>query len=508
MSLDDQLQVAVFNRKKEEVKKILDQNPGINTSQKLIYYSRLCFPFASWNQWSLLAYAVFHRYADIAELLLQKNANLNEKIPNGLYQGWSLFAYAVYQRDLALAEMLIRSNANISLEVPYSAIHGYGLINLGYYLVQGKSYSIQDKQSVAYLIKKILNYSVERMHKEQSEGKFQLSTYQNYFKDNSFFIHPVGSKFYNEAIFDVAMIMGTLWDTHRETANTRLLLKKIYYLIHNAGLYTRGINNTWHPWKQTGLSLASALCRGSKVLIQLPRNCNRELRKQFEQWLSLTYSARRLIASHDIETITQEYIPNIQKFKWLKEIKTGITHFQHLGQAAAGTATDALWQLVGASNADDRAANIPHFGFNLALGGMGNTNPLNSNTYYGVKIKPNGEHGHLYICRPTNIKHTHPGILVAIEPSAPGYSGQNGHDHDMQATSSPVGVNGGCRFGMTDEKQGMFDMYSRGPTIYHDGLFVDLSNGEQLRRLMADFREDLDLSFISKFPDEENYLLL
>lgn len=544
ISVEQQLQAAVFKRRTGEVKKILDEN-NIDVNQKLTYHNGGRFTCFSWTQWSLLAYAVYHLYFDIARLLLEKGANSNEKIPDGLYKDWTLLSYAVYKLNLNLTELLLKYGANLdlSLQMPASTINCYRLRNQkNTNLVK---YAHLNAKSIANaLVKHVLKKIINKVIFEPPNQEGYLSKYKNYFnEDNNFFEHPKAYQFYNQAIFDVAIMRTTLLDDRYQNEDnnlTRLLLKKIYYLIHRAGLYVRGNKKgEWYPWKKCGLPLATVLCRGSKILIQLPKNCDRNLRIQFEEWLSLFQRYKRIAASHDIEELKSEetervcYQPPIKKLKWLREnkiVSISGDGFKHGTKSAAGYTLDAAKQgtaylmkgasylmgslglgkpVTGKEAENVRAPNTCHFGFDLPLGGFGNRNPLNYDQDHNL-VMNNGSHGHLYICRPTNIKENSPGILITIEPSAPGFTGQNGHTHDLSAQSSHQGVNGGCLFGDVEGKhknKGMFDIYQKGPSTYHDGLFVDISSERDLSSIISDFSQNLDLNFIFEFPEEGEYLL-
>jgi hypothetical protein len=148
-----------------------------------------------------------------------------------------------------------------------------------------------------------------------------------------------------------------------------------------------------------------------------------------------------------------------------------------------------------------------HHCINLALGGVGQTNPFSGKAITNT----DGRHGHLYFGYRPSTDHTHGGLLVATEQSAPidraelkgvtstlgmilqrgvpdqygGKHGAGGHN-DYSATCGDDWGKGGLQALNVD---------------YYDGLFLDVSQHWQVRHILLKW-DNFTADKLNKFgPD-------
>ncbi len=166
------------------------------------------------------------------------------------------------------------------------------------------------------------------------------------------------------------------------------LLKRVFTVLHHGGLLYQSANG-WESWAFSDLPIASALSRGGRILIILPKAV-KDADDGFFNWLgggtdnNLILKNKRFAATHGIDVITPA----------------------EMRLMAAGR----ILRL----NEGKKDHKKKHYGINIALGGENNRNPLSNN-----RILEDGEHGHLYIyyLRPTY--DTYGGLLIGCEGSAP-----------------------------------------------------------------------------------------
>lgn len=185
---------------------------------------------------------------------------------------------------------------------------------------------------------------------------------------------------------DSAMWYGALTQGGGEKVE---LLKRVFTTIYNGGLLYQSTSG-WEPWAFSNLPIASALSRGGRILIILPKAVKNE-DDGFFNWLgggeggkNLIKKNARFAATHGIDVITAAEMRAMASGRILR------------------------------LNESKKDHNKKHYGINIALGGENKRNPLSNQL-----IHDDGEHGHLYIyyLRPTY--DTYGGLLIGCEGSAP-----------------------------------------------------------------------------------------
>ncbi|HVY53504.1 MAG TPA: hypothetical protein VHA13_03195 [Gammaproteobacteria bacterium] len=263
------------------------------------------------------------------------------------------------------------------------------------------------------------------------------------------------------------------------------ILKKIYTLLL-MGLKKINQSGQEEDWNSP---IASAICHGARVLIQVPAEIDLLLKAWlFEDESSEQYA--RSAATHGIgfDISNEEAIQIIEQ-------KVAV-HWAALHAARMYTAwATAMLPYVGESLANMVNPAGCHFGINLALGGSGNTHHYSNNM-----IENNGEHGHLYLFHMPSSENKPGGWLVGIEQSAPARSDQYGGSHSMMAAHHSLTATGGTDFARS------FHLKDIGPSRYYNGLFLNLTldDFEQAKKQVVEFK--VDWLHMTHFPKPKSII--
>lgn len=239
---------------------------------------------------------------------------------------------------------------------------------------------------------------------------------------------------------DVAMWYGAIvapGDTRKAE-----FIKRIFITLRYGGLmYNRG--GQWRPWSDTGVPVACALSHGGRILIQTPRKkSDRQKGTSFVRWLlGDVPSETRPFATHGL---------SIQKTA------------DNLGYGRSLQITESQGQ--GTAFAEWLDSSITHYGINPALGGVGNRNPYSGNT-----IHDDGAHGHIYVYNwPATSKRVG-GVMIGVENSGAGKTGQSGKAHGPSGSSVGYSAVGGHKW-----EEGFCNL---GPGRKLNSMAIDLSGG-------------------------------
>ena len=280
--------------------------------------------------------------------------------------------------------------------------------------------------------------------------------------------------------FDCALWYGYL-EKLGGTAWKKNMVKRIFCLLYWGGLMCQRDADQWVSWSSQEAPICSTISHTARILILLPENDDNQA---FWDWLwGGETPETRAAATHGIEAVSGRG-QNINTmaapvYKAAKELK--------------------------------KNQNVSHFGVNIALGGVGNTNPVS-----GKGIRENGKHGHLYLAYMNAIIRTPQGprraLLIGTEQSCPidrqtavqGTAGklksifrgvdvpdQYGGGHGLGGHSR-FSATGGDDFAYTWEertgaKSGIFGRRKKevhhgnlgeyGPAegFYYDGMYLDLT---------------------------------
>lgn len=183
---------------------------------------------------------------------------------------------------------------------------------------------------------------------------------------------------------DVALWYGAIRRPARNIDST--VLMNIFTTLWVGRLVCKQPTGGYTYWRNTGYPLAMALSHGGRILIQLPHDA---AGNTYWTWLWGGNNAQpflRKVATHSIELRKnpKPLTGNVQLYMNEENPRMGAWSGQH-------------------------------FGVNIALGGLGNYNPLS-----GQRVHPDGSHGHLYFYYLPPKANKYGGILVGCETSAPG----------------------------------------------------------------------------------------
>lgn len=187
-----------------------------------------------------------------------------------------------------------------------------------------------------------------------------------------------------QAQTDVALWYGAIRRPARNADSVVLL--NLFTTLWVGRLVCKQPGGSYTYWRNTGYPLAMALSHGGRILIQLPQD---PAGNTYWNWLwGATNPApfARKVATHSIELRKhpKPLTGNVQLYMDEENPRFGAWSGQH-------------------------------FGMNIALGGLGNYNPIS-----GQKVHPDGSHGHLYFFYLPPTANKNGGILVGCETSAPG----------------------------------------------------------------------------------------
>ena len=279
--------------------------------------------------------------------------------------------------------------------------------------------------------------------------------------------------------FDCALWYGYL-EKLGGTAWKKNMCKRIFSVLYWGGLMCQRDDDQWVSWASQEAPICSTISHTARILVLLPENDDNQA---FWEWLWVGENPEgRAAATHGIEALprgTNIGTMGAPVFKIAKELK--------------------------------KNRGVSHFGVNIALGGVGNTNPIS-----GKGIRENGKHGHLYLAYMSNTIRTPQGprraLLLGTEQSSPidrqvavqGKAGklksifrgidvpdQYGGGHGLGGHSR-FSATGGDDFAYTwkertGAKTGIFrrrqkevhtgNLSAYGPAVgyYYDGLYLDLT---------------------------------
>lgn len=183
---------------------------------------------------------------------------------------------------------------------------------------------------------------------------------------------------------DVALWYGAIRRPARNVDSEVLL--HIFTTLWVGRLVCKQPGGGYTYWRNTGYPLAMALSHGGRIMIQLPADA---AGNTYWNWLwGATNPAAfaRKVATHSIE---------------LRKHPKALTGNVQL--------------YMNEENPRFGAWSGQHYGMNIALGGLGNYNPIS-----GQSVHPDGSHGHLYFFYLPPTANKYGGILVGCETSAPG----------------------------------------------------------------------------------------
>ncbi len=219
---------------------------------------------------------------------------------------------------------------------------------------------------------------------------------------------------------DVAMWYGTL--TYQDPDKLTVLIR-MFTLLYWGGLFYKR-NERWRAWAGTDMPLCASLSHRGRVMIQLPRRQPHETGNEFMEWLTAGINTskfkKRFGATHGIDYLNLvERVPlGYGRYKRLQETKKSLPSGEH-------------------------------WGMNIAVGGLGQTNPFSLN-----RIDDFGKHGHVYIHYLPPTPDAYGGVLFACEPSAPYDMWQNKGWHVPLRVPDQGGGHHGIGGGQTYQMMG------------------------------------------------------
>jgi hypothetical protein len=235
-------------------------------------------------------------------------------------------------------------------------------------------------------------------------------------------------------------------------------LQKVFAILYYGGLMVRQ-GGGWQTWQSQNIPIAASISHSARVLVQLPPLNNHDPNSDIWAWLNAEGSIReRGAATHGIMYVTNETVNNVPKEVKERKAKTGLRD--------------------------------KHYYMNVALGGQGYWNKFS-----GQKIAANGYHGHLYFCYKAPTAEKVGGLLISTEQSAPADvilqtsnpfktlpAAKKGVDDQWGGTHGLGGHNKYSATGGNDWTQD--HLLGRGPDVYLDGMYVDLSRDYQYNRVV------------------------
>jgi hypothetical protein len=249
-------------------------------------------------------------------------------------------------------------------------------------------------------------------------------------------------------ILDQFQLDAALWYGAIKLGPYSHVLRTLFHIFYYAGvIYWAGKH--WADWAFCpNANVASLLSHGQRVLVQIPtvQNGGGEL------WDFLNFIKAQRIPSRAFAThgLSREQRP-----------------FRHL---IAGHTRKVREEETGGGAAEGQ-----HYGFNVALGGKGNRNPVsaanNDEKHTYVPIMGEGLDGHVYINYLPPSQTEFGGMLVGCENAAPG-RGKNPHTragHSLFGFGQDVSACGGMKW----------KDWKRGPKQEHNGLICDLTDRDR-----------------------------
>lgn len=232
-----------------------------------------------------------------------------------------------------------------------------------------------------------------------------------------------------------------------------ILLKSMLLLFFGQVCYRHSTDQRFYPFNTLDthfehsvfkhFPIAAILMHGSRVLIEFPS----DIASQLMDWLIVDKNSWRYMATHGISALPIaeriEHQSIFTTYKFLKEEKVSGTTaaFNLVSNSIAGLLSNPLNFSI-TSSTQEKLNCAEHYGFDLALGGVGNQHFASKET-----IQNNGEHGHLYInFYQDQTQKKQSGLLLGIEQSAPGKPDQYGGQHDLTVSDKEYSASGGDLF--------------------------------------------------------------
>lgn len=233
-----------------------------------------------------------------------------------------------------------------------------------------------------------------------------------------------------------------------------ILLKSMLLLFFGQVCYRHGTDQRFYPFNTLDahfehsvfkhFPIAAILMHGSRVLIEFPS----DIASQLMDWLIVDKNSWRYMATHGISALPIaeriEHQSIFTTYKFLKEEKVSGTTaaFNLVSNSIAGLLSNPYLNFSATSSTQEKLNCAEHYGFDLALGGVGNQHFASKET-----IQNNGEHGHLYIYfYQDQTQKKQSGLLLGIEQSAPGKPDQYGGQHDLTVSDKEYSASGGDLF--------------------------------------------------------------
>ncbi|MEN9916919.1 MAG: hypothetical protein RLY40_851 [Pseudomonadota bacterium] len=190
--------------------------------------------------------------------------------------------------------------------------------------------------------------------------------------------------------------------------------------------------------------IAAILLHGSRVLVEFPN----DIASQLIDWLIVDKTCWRYMATHGIsalpiaERINQQSIQATYKFLKEEKVSGTAAAINLVSNSIAGLLNNSYLDFSATSSTQEKLNRAEHYGFDLALGGVGNPHFASKEI-----IQNNGEHGHLYIhFYQDSSQKNQSGLLLGIEQSAPGKPDQYGGQHDLAVSDKEYSASGGDLF--------------------------------------------------------------
>lgn len=268
---------------------------------------------------------------------------------------------------------------------------------------------------------------------------------------------------------DAAMWYGAI-----DTGPYSFLLRQLFHTLYYGGvLYKNGAQ--WLDWSTNArFNVSALLSHGQRVLVQIP-----DLKHGgdlFWTWLNRVETVPpRGYATHGLSLVSKP-----------KDLAEG--HKQYVREEHGN------WQSL-KGHVQSR-----HYGFNIALGGVGNRNPFSSTNDDAKSefepIKADGRNGHVYINYLPPTKNEKGGLLVGCENAQHG-AGSNPHTGAGHGLGTPQAVSacGGKKW------SALINGAVQGPTEGYNGMICDLTDrGTDMTWLLKPSLFDPNLLDTSPLP--------
>jgi hypothetical protein len=260
--------------------------------------------------------------------------------------------------------------------------------------------------------------------------------------------------------FQQFQLDAAMWYGAIATGPCTDLLLKLFHIFFYAGVMYCTTRNcsSWEDWNSNGSgNVASVLSHGQRVLVQIP-----SIQKggaALWTWLNEgTPIPQRGWATHGQSHITPRDL-----------IRGHRQYIEEKGGGFLGIPRVKGWAQAASGHVLHR-----HYGFNVALGGVGRRNPFsaanNDSTASFVPIQADGLNGHVYINYMPPSNDSVGGMLVGCENAEPN-RGKNPH------TKAGHGLGGAQEVSVCGGKK--WSKMACGPRSEYGGLICDLTGGHE-----------------------------